>query len=177
LKILENALGPDHPNVAIATVPIPRLLPELLKAVPASTLSKDDPSTAPPSLRTVGEVDFKAALAPLPQTDQLALRAPENRDGHWQFDPLPGIRAEIVAINDSFEERFPEAQRKSLRKDQATKQAVCEAMPYYTYLHLATHGFFYSARLSLGPERRKQQRCSPGHGRASRRTRCGRLPS
>ncbi|HZZ27629.1 MAG TPA: tetratricopeptide repeat protein [Pirellulales bacterium] len=139
-------------DVAIATVPIPRLLPELLAL--NSPSPRPSPATASlrpargegaeksPSLLTVGEVDFKAALTPLPQAEQLVLRAPQNQNGHWRFDPLPGTRAEIVAINDSFEQRFPDAQHKSLRKDQATKQAVCEAMPHYAYLHLATHGFF-----------------------------------
>ena len=91
----------------------------------------------------MGEVDFKAALVPQVSNDQLAMRAPLSRDGGgWQFLPLDGTRAEIVAINDSFEQRFPDGQHQSLRKAQATKQAVCEAMPHYSYLHLATHGFF-----------------------------------
>jgi hypothetical protein len=46
-----------------------------------------------------------------------------NRDGgRWVFTPLDGTRDEILAINDSFQERLPEGQFKSLRKAQATKQ-------------------------------------------------------
>ena len=125
-------------DLAIATVPIPRLLPELLAEATSSA-----PAATKPSLLTVGDVDFKVALLPKAQPEQLALRAPLNREGGgWQFGPLDGTRAEIVAINDSFEQRFPDGQHQSLRKAQATKQAVCEAMPRYSYLHLATHGFF-----------------------------------
>ncbi|HEY2828019.1 MAG TPA: tetratricopeptide repeat protein [Pirellulales bacterium] len=128
-------------DVAIATAAIPRLLPELLAAT--SSLSKDNKDSAQPSLLTVGEVDFKAALVPQASSVELAMRAPLSRDGGgWMFLPLDGTRAEIVAINDSFEQRFPDGQHQSLRKAQATKQAVCEAMSHYSYVHLATHGFF-----------------------------------
>jgi len=133
-------------DVALATVPIPRLLPKMLAEAAKAPSAK-------PSLLTVGDVDFKAPLQSTAPTEQLAA-APVNANSAnllaslnrgavgWQFGPLEGTRVEISAINDSFGHRFPDSQRKSLAKDGASKQAVCEAMPHYNYLHLATHGFF-----------------------------------
>jgi CHAT domain-containing protein len=88
-------------------------------------------------------VDFGAVLQKNSQVDQLAMSAPVSRDGSdWQFRPLDGTRAEVAVIDALFQQRFPKGQRNLLRQDHATKQAVCDAMPHYNYLHLATHGFF-----------------------------------
>ena len=137
-------------DVAIATVPIPRLLPELLaaggtgsaRAAENSTNIGIASGTQAPSLLTVGNVDFKAALATNVAADQLALRARLRDGGGWEFKPLDGTLAEVLTIDSRFEDRFPDGKHKSLRTGAATKQAVCEAMPQYSYLHLATHGFF-----------------------------------
>ncbi len=179
-------------DVAVGTIPIPRMLPEMLAgenlspraavgAGFAGTENKSRTGTASgtqevPSLLTVGEVDFKAALAAPPQRTLVAMAAPAANStirggAAWQFKPLDGTRAEIVAINDSFEQRFPDGKRKSLRKDKATKQAVCDAMPQFTFLHLATHGFFAppelrSALVDAGSAGAAQNGESGGQSRA-----------
>ncbi len=67
-------------DVAIATVPIPRLLPELLAfSQPSSGNGGPAENSAEPSLLTVGEVDFKAPLVAKAAPDQLAMAAPVNR--------------------------------------------------------------------------------------------------
>ncbi|HEV2970683.1 MAG TPA: CHAT domain-containing tetratricopeptide repeat protein [Pirellulales bacterium] len=129
-------------DVAIATVAVPRMLPELLAGADVAAPPK-------PSLLVVGDVDFDAQPGRAPRIDQLAsTAAPAAREGeplHWGL--LPGTRSEILAVADSFDQRFPDAPHQSLRKERATKVAVCDAMENCRYLHLATHGFFAPAQL------------------------------
>ena len=91
-------------EVAIAVVPVPRLLPETLRGnqqVPARD----------PSLLLVGAVDFDAQLEATRPALALAKASPpperSGRPRHW--DDLPGTREEVVAIKDSFEQAFGEA--------------------------------------------------------------------
>jgi CHAT domain-containing protein len=48
----------------------------------------------------------------------------------------------VVAIKDTFSERFEDGRTTDLRKAKATKPSVRQAMMKHSYLHLATHGFF-----------------------------------
>ena len=112
-------------EMAVDIVPIPRLLPELLAAPRASTTLPQRmrlKSAADPSLLLVGEVNFDADPGK-GAGEMLAQSAPrQTRDGemfHWPS--LPGTRAEIVTIADSFEQQFPDAKLKKLRGDQADK--------------------------------------------------------
>ncbi|HEV3416799.1 MAG TPA: CHAT domain-containing tetratricopeptide repeat protein, partial [Pirellulales bacterium] len=124
-------------DMAIATIAVPRMLPELLAGA-------DDATPPKPSLLVVGDVDFDALPGRATRIDQLAsATASAAREGeplHWGL--LPGTRSEILAVADSFDQRFPDAPHQSLRKERATKVAVCDAMENCRYLHLATHGFF-----------------------------------
>jgi CHAT domain-containing protein len=69
------------------------------------------------------------------------------------FAPLPATRGEILAVRDSFEERFPEGSAHMLRGAQATEAALREQAPRHRFLHLATHGFFAppALRSALAP--------------------------
>jgi CHAT domain-containing protein len=133
-------------EVAIAVVPIPRLLPELL-AAPSHRGAGSSNENEAPSLLVVGDVNFDADPGRAP-TDALAASAPKSsssgaRGGElWHWPELPGSRTEIVAIADSFDEQFPDARLKKLRKDQATKSRVVGEMEKARFLHFATHGFF-----------------------------------
>ena len=57
-------------------------------------------------------------------------------------------RAEMAAIKDSFEVRFPDGKAKTLRRDGATESVFRREAPKYHWLHLATHGFFAPAGLA-----------------------------
>jgi CHAT domain-containing protein len=121
---------------AIAVVPVPQLLPELL--TPRPVTGKDEPS-----LMLVGDVDYGAA--PGSAADAVVSHTaprPSRQSTLAAAKPLPGTRAEILAVRDSFEERFPNGQVKMLRKAQATEDAIRQQAPRHRYLHLATHGFF-----------------------------------
>ena len=79
-------------DVAIATVPIPRLLPEVLQP--------DVAAKAPPSLLLVGGVDFGADPG---RIDQMAMdRSAARASGMLSWPPLPGTIAEVAAIKKSY---------------------------------------------------------------------------
>lgn len=121
-------------EVALTVVPVPRLLSGLL--------SRDsDGRGKEPSLMLVGDVDFDASAGKADAGIRVA--ATGTRSGERkEWKRLPGTRGEIVTIRDSFEQRFADGKLKILRGDQATQSSLRELASKYSYLHLATHGFF-----------------------------------
>jgi CHAT domain-containing protein len=139
-------------DYSTSIVPVPQLFAAEGKQEPAA---KDEGrGKKPASLLLLGDVDF----GPLAQA-----HAPLVAErGAWEgglirtlseFAPLPATRAEILAVRDSFEERFPEGTARALRGAQATEAALREQAPRYQFLHLATHGFFAppALRSALAP--------------------------
>jgi tetratricopeptide (TPR) repeat protein/CHAT domain-containing protein len=123
-------------EVAIAIVPVPRLLPELL--APSAPAIKQPQAT---SLLLVGDVDFSADPGKPPEsvgTNLVAARG--GRPLHWQ--PLPGTRDEVAAIKATFQKQFGRISPEELTGAQATKNAVRMMAGNYQYLHFSTHGFF-----------------------------------
>jgi CHAT domain-containing protein len=76
------------------------------------------------------------------------------------FQTLAETRLEILAVRDSFGERFPDARAQVLRGDQASEEAIRQNAPKSRYLHLATHGYFAPPELrsALGPQESKAGR-------------------
>ena len=138
---------------AIAVIPVPRALPELL----AKTAAAD----ATTSLLLVGDVDYGGDPGVLLASNQGGRAV---RDGAMKWGPLPNTRAEILAIRDSFEQEFADGKTKQLRKQQATSEAVREAAPNFRYLHFATHGFFADPRIrsNLAPRPTSRNQISIG---------------
>jgi len=136
---------------AIAVVPVPQLLPELLE--PAA-----QPPGASEGLLLVGDIDYGAS--PGTATDPGAGRpgAGKTRAGAWsRFRLLPALeatRGEIVTVRDTFEQSLPDAPVHVLRGGQATEEAFRQRAPRHRYLHLATHGYFAPEELrsALAPE-------------------------
>jgi CHAT domain-containing protein/Flp pilus assembly protein TadD len=122
---------------ALAIVPVPRLLPELLAAGPAKDVE--------PSLLAVGDVAYGAEPGPANQPANSRAAARAGNLPAWK--PLPATRGEILAVRDSFEQRYPSARVKLLRGSQATEEAFRQEAPKHRCLHLATHGFFAPALL------------------------------
>ena len=121
-------------EVALAVIPFPQMLPELLAAV--------HKPAARESLLLVGGVDFDANLAETAAKDS-SRTAPRERAGeplHWSA--LPGTEAEARAIQTAFRQRAGSGSVTSLSKSAATKSALRDAAPGHRWLHLATHGFF-----------------------------------
>ncbi len=119
-------------DVAIAVVPVPQLLGEL---VSPSAASKADAG----ELLLVGAVDFDAQ--PGAGSEDFAAAAPREgkRDS---FAPLPGTAEEVKAIKKLYDATHKAAPSVALEGGAATESAVRNAAPAARYLHLATHGFF-----------------------------------
>jgi CHAT domain-containing protein/Tfp pilus assembly protein PilF len=123
-------------ELAIAVVPVPQLLPELLTARPGADKGE-------PSLLLVGDVDYGALPGRTDERSSSRSAMRGSRAGALPgFGELTASRREIVAVRDSFEQHFTAGHVRTLRRDQATEAAVREQAPRHRYLHFATHGFF-----------------------------------
>ena len=122
-------------DVAIALVPIPRLLPEQLAGDAAGQQSEQKPS-----LLLVGDVDFGAdpGRRALTTIDRVAARGGEQ----FNWPALPGTRDEVAAIQASFTSKYGNGTATELTRQGATKSAVQSAAEKCEYLHFSTHGFF-----------------------------------
>jgi CHAT domain-containing protein/tetratricopeptide (TPR) repeat protein len=108
---------------AFATVPVPQLLPDLLRG---GTGQKTDPASL-----VVGDIDFDA----LPDH-----AAPAARQNH--FSPLPGTRAEATAVHELFRATCAGRPAELLTGKAATEQAFVSRATNCSHLLVATHGFF-----------------------------------
>jgi CHAT domain-containing protein/Tfp pilus assembly protein PilF len=131
-------------DVALALVPVPQLLPELLAPVPKEKRLK-------PSLLVVGDVNFDST----PTAVASAGDRSGPRGGLKSWGKLEATSAEADAVKGSFSRLFKGAALSDLRKDQARKTAVRQALVKSRYAHLATHGFFAPPELksALGDNR------------------------
>ena len=130
------ALPGSHPGTflvheyAFAVVPVPQLLPELLRGKPRLANQQ-------PSLLLAGGIDFgqenaRDAGAPAGKLPPVPV-----------YRPLAGTESEVNDLEKRFRRTFPQAPPPLvLGEDQATKQAILAAAPAHRFLHLATHGFF-----------------------------------
>ena len=124
-------------EVALAVVPVPRMLPDLL----ADRGPKKD---NPPTLLAVGDVDFDAGPGAGPT--QVASAAGgwkrKRAGGPRAWDRLPGTAGEVSELADSFRTAVPGGKLTVLRAVEPTEAAVRDHLGRHEYLHLATHGFF-----------------------------------
>jgi len=129
---------------AIAILPIPQQLPQMLRRPPQS-------SGEGASLLLVGDVDYGAdpgrpgtavAARSAPRSDRAGTR------GTWSS--LHETGQEILAVRASFEKRYAAGKATTLRKEEATEETVCRQAPHHRYLHFATHGFFASEQMRSG---------------------------
>jgi CHAT domain-containing protein len=136
-------------DTAIAIVPIPRMLPELLAAHEPAAQASGKADVAP-SLLLVGDVNFGAD----PGASALAIddRGAAVGDERPEWPSLPGTAAEVAAIKATFLNRYKQAVPAELTQDQATKSAVRQQLANYRYVHFSTHGFFAppAVRSALG---------------------------
>jgi CHAT domain-containing protein/Tfp pilus assembly protein PilF len=123
---------------ALAVVPVPAQLPELLTSSREPVVS--------PSIFLLGDVNFDALPGSAKQLAQARSAPHGTRSGAaLKWGPLPGTRTEIAAIKETFRKRFPKGRVTDLSKDQATEEAVRSQAPRHRHLHFATHGFFASS--------------------------------
>jgi CHAT domain-containing protein/Tfp pilus assembly protein PilF len=160
-------------EVAVAVVPVPQLLPELLASerrqppVPGEQQGRQPGTNAPrspdptlESLLLVGDVDFGAA----PGQPVDASRSAARGGALPAYGRLAGTRQEVLAVRDSFERRFKQGKVTLLREDEATEAAVRLAAPAHRYLHLATHGFFAPPTLKSALQPDPQRARGDGFG-------------
>jgi len=120
-------------EIAIAVIAVPQLLPDLLERE----------ATRDQSLLLIGDVDYGASRAAAVTVGRSAARGPGGELPH--FAPLASTRGEILAVRDSFEERYQDGAVKVLRRTNATESAFREQAGRHRWLHVATHGFFAPA--------------------------------
>lgn len=126
---------------AFAVIAVPEELPNLLAKTKENRGANDEEGFKR-SLLLVGDVDYGAdpgvSLAANPPA------APKVRSGLiGDFESLEHTRGEILAIKDSFEERF-DLGAVVRKKEKATEAEVRKEAPKHRYIHIATHGFFAS---------------------------------
>jgi CHAT domain-containing protein len=120
---------------ALAVVPVPQLLPELLRPRPAERV-------LPPSMLLVGDVryDCDAGGTGIVADRRAAARGSDDPLFHWR--DLPNTLAEMTDIADAFHRHADKEAVTRLRQMEATESAVRRHAPMHRYLHFATHGFF-----------------------------------
>jgi CHAT domain-containing protein/tetratricopeptide (TPR) repeat protein len=106
-------------DLAIATVPVPQLLPEFLSKAPPGSVAQDS------SLLLVGDVDYG--------------QAPSGKE---IYRGLSGTAGEISVAREQFERRFPGGKVIERKGTAATKEAIERELAQHPWVHLATHGFF-----------------------------------
>ncbi len=121
-------------EIALAVVPVPRMLPDLLRRQAA------DEQSAPASLLLVGDVNFDAASRASGTAQSPA--APTRAGTFHAWGPLEHTRGEIVAIGDSFKRKNRKGQVTELREEEATDIEVGKELGQHRFVHIATHGFF-----------------------------------
>ena len=114
----------------IAVVPFLQTLPDLL--------AKKE-STGIASMLALGDVAYDVeAISPSSTSSLLAVRG--EKGAKW--NRLPGTKAEVLSIENSFRKYFPSGSLLELNQNKASEQSVRESAPKSKYLHFATHGFF-----------------------------------
>jgi CHAT domain-containing protein len=115
---------------AFAVVPVPQLLPEILRR-------ESRPPAEKPSLLLAGGIDYGA------EKERDAKAGAGKLPAVPFFGPLPGAESEVNDLRAQFEDAFPDSPApQRLGKDKATKEAILAATPAHRFVHLATHGFF-----------------------------------
>ncbi|HUT95173.1 MAG TPA: CHAT domain-containing tetratricopeptide repeat protein [Thermoguttaceae bacterium] len=125
---------------ALAVVPVPQWLPEILAEPATATADGSQRDPAEPSLLLLGDIDYDAPSRPSQEDAPPGLAATRNAAMH--FDRLDSSRGEILAVRDSFELAYADGEVRLLRQHQATEAAFRREVPRHRFLHVATHGFF-----------------------------------
>ena len=136
----------DH---RIALIPVPQLLPALVNAEGTKELTRE--------LLLLGDVDYDADQEQTPKKKRKKRRPGNRADGVEQaFARLEGAAGEVAAIQVLYEDLFEadDDDVRALKRANATEAAFRENAANYRFLHIATHGFFASAKVqsALGSE-------------------------
>jgi tetratricopeptide (TPR) repeat protein len=122
-------------EVAVAVVPVPQLLPDLLTARPGA-------DKVEPSLLLVGDVRYDSAAGGGELAADSRSAARGSSDVLFRWPALANTRAEVTAIADAFRRRADKGAVTQLHQTKATESEVRKQAPAHRYLHFATHGYF-----------------------------------
>ncbi len=129
-------------EIGVAVIPTPRVLPEMLGKAP---------SGAAPSFLVVGDVDFDAVPKSLgAKSSEFDERTRLGSKVSWTS--LSGTKAELEELETVFAGTAPKARLTALRAGEATEAKICASAGDYTYLHFATHGFFFGKESAPKPK-------------------------
>jgi CHAT domain-containing protein len=146
-------------EVALALVPVPQLLPELL----APEKEPAGGAAGRASLFLAGNIDYGADPGPAPAALAAGPRLPRgNKIVKLACADRIG-KAEVKAIQECFLATHRQAVLTVREGDQATEAEVCKLAPGHRYLHFATHGYFAPAEFksALDPETRSDGPAKP----------------
>jgi tetratricopeptide (TPR) repeat protein len=124
---------------AVAVVPIPQLLPELLNHNPGTGSAG--------GLLLVGDVDFDAGPGGADASRERRAAARERSGAPLHWGRLPGTAGEVETIRSCYEACGLKGGVALLSGGQATEEAVRRQAARHRYLHFATHGYFAPAAL------------------------------
>jgi len=130
-----------------------------------SETGKKRRAPASASLLLVGDIDFDAEVAAAKEKpgEGFPVRKAPRSKRLFAFPRLDFTRNEILAVADTFEEMYPEARLKKLRRDKATEEVFRNDVSRHRFVHLATHGFFAPEKLK-SVLRRTEEEPSQGFG-------------
>ena len=126
-------------DVAIGTVPVPQMLPELLNVSQAHAPRLPRFS---PAMLVVGDVDYDAAPAQADESDLNQLSKESLGGELLTFERLQSAPAEIQALRGLYYRRFPVGKLSVLDNAKATEAAFRREAPGHSWLLVVTHGFF-----------------------------------
>ena len=114
----------------IAVVPFLQTLPDLLAKKEGTDIA---------SMLALGDVAYDVEATNQSNTSGL-LAVRGEKGAKW--NRLPGTKAEVISIENSFKKYFPSGSLVELNQNKASEQSIRESAPKSRYLHFATHGFF-----------------------------------
>ncbi len=119
---------------ALAIVPVPEMLPDLVAARPADQRL--------PSVLVVSAVDFDAVPITTGFRPKTVATPPVRAESAVKWPALPGTGAEADGLTKAFRAYHPDGTVVDLRASQASDEAIRREAPQRRYLHFATHGYF-----------------------------------
>ena len=128
----------------IAYIPVPQLLPALVRQLGRRQLKKN--------LLLMGDIDYGQSPQATPASMRTAQRSP--------FEPLPGTAKEIEMIEQAYAGSNPDGEVVLLRGKEATEQRFRQAVSDCDTVHVATHAFFEQRSETAAEDRAAGQRAA-----------------
>jgi CHAT domain-containing protein/Tfp pilus assembly protein PilF len=130
---------------AIAIVPVPRMLPEMLRSEKPHSMLLINSSN---DLLVIGNIDYDAAAGQPGDNSHNQLSKDELGGELLTFERLKSAPREMLDLRGQFTRRFPAGNLQILEQQDATEAAFRREAPRHSMLFIATHGFFSPPNLT-----------------------------